>query len=215
MEENNLNIPPTEEPIARRISRIASQLMPLLLPASTFFIGWLAERRVSIQLSQLSEKQEQYKKEAETQVNNAATPRGPLEQTGDRMTSFQRKLAIEDIQRQEELITERMMLELDDLRPLLKERQQIFCNMFTSRENRFPVEKELKDLTYSKSYDKELGLYKGMQDILRNDKHCGDVNHDGGKQGCLMWVYMDFWKAQIQLMKYKNIYDRVKKLDET
>ena len=42
MEENNLNIPPTEEPIARRISRIASQLMPLLLPASTFFIGkWL------------------------------------------------------------------------------------------------------------------------------------------------------------------------------
>ncbi len=213
MEENNLNIPPTEEPISKKISRIASQRMPLVLPASTFFIGWLAERRVSFQLSQLSEKQEQQKKEAETQVHNAIQLQ--QEQTGRRMTSFQQKLAIEIIQKQEQHSTERILLELDELKPLLKERQQIFCNMFISRENRFPVEKKLKDITYSKPYDKELGLYKGMQDILRNDKHCGDVNHDGGKQGCLMWVYMDFWKAQIQLMKYKNIYDRVKKLDET
>ena len=43
IEQNDLNIPPDEEPIAKRLSRLATQFfIPVLLPTSTAFVGWYA-----------------------------------------------------------------------------------------------------------------------------------------------------------------------------
>ena len=63
----------------------------------------------------------------------------------------------------------------------------------------------MKEQTYERSYDKDLGLNKGVLDIIDNEKHCG-IN---GRNGHLMWVYMDLWKARAQMRMYKQVVKRI------
>ncbi|XP_038052203.1 coiled-coil domain-containing protein 127-like [Patiria miniata] len=217
MESNDLNFPPTEEPFVKKLSRIATQLIvPVLLPASSVFVGWLAQRRISVQLSELrkekqqvddlKENMESLQAEMEVLMKKRDVYEGNLGIT----TIKRRQLLEEAILKEEEESTEKILKDLEELRPLLKQRQDIYCSSLRSRRNRWKIEEKLKRMTYAKPYDKELGLNKGMQDIFQNDKTCGPETN-----GCLMWVYLDFWKTQAQLLKYKEVASRMKSIDET
>lgn len=51
-----------------------------------------------------------------------------------------------------------------------------------------------------------LGLEKGLQDIFAHDTSCAeDPDKDKRKNGCLMWVYLDYWRLHVELEKYQMV----------
>ncbi|XP_038052201.1 coiled-coil domain-containing protein 127-like [Patiria miniata] len=217
MESNDLNFPPTEEPFVKKLSRIASQLIvPVLLPASSVFVGWLAQRRLSIQLSELRKEKQQIDdlkenmESLQAEMEVLIKKRDVYEGNVGITTIKRRQLQEESILKEEEESTEKVLKDLEELRPLLKQRQDIFCSHLQYRGDRLKIEEELKHTAYAKPYDKELGLYMGMKDILQNDKSCGPKTN-----GCLMWLYFQFWETQAKLLQNKRVAARMKSFDES
>ncbi|XP_022104524.1 coiled-coil domain-containing protein 127-like [Acanthaster planci] len=217
MATNDLNIPPTEEPIGKKLSRIASQLLiPVLLPASSIFFGWLAQRRISIQLNQLQKEKERIADLKEDvdflqdEVKNLSKRRLELEEKTSMTTIKRRCLLEEAIIKEENQATQKILTELEELRPLLKQRQDIYCNPFKYRGPRLELESQLLFSAYFKPYDKDLGLYVGMQNILKHDQSCSQEGN-----GCLMWVYLQLWKTRAELLKHRRVAARMKEVDES
>lgn len=49
-----------------------------------------------------------------------------------------------------------------------------------------------------------LRMEKGLRDIFAYDTSCSkDSDKDKRKNGCLMWVYLDYWRLLAELQKYQ------------
>ncbi|XP_072041980.1 coiled-coil domain-containing protein 127-like [Amphiura filiformis] len=205
--ENDLNIPPDAEPVSKKISRIATQfLIPVLLPASSAFIASIAQRRVSSRLDQVNKENENVK-HLQDEVTNLRDEVKFLESRRSALTSGHLKEIQQKVLKDEHAAFLKIAADLDNMKTLLQKRQQIKCSLFTSRHHRLELEdQQLKPFSYSRSYDKELGLYPGVLDILENDNYC---DPHGSKHGHLMWVYMDLWKARAQLRMFKRVVKRI------
>ncbi len=108
---------------------------------------------------------------------------------------------------EEQAAFNKVMTDLDNMEMLLKERQKIKCSMFINRRHRLTLEEEkLKPFSYSRPYDKDLELYKGVLDILDRDNYC---DLQGSQHGHLMWVYMDLWKARAEMRMHKQVVKRI------
>ncbi|XP_072176051.1 coiled-coil domain-containing protein 127-like [Diadema setosum] len=98
--------------------------------------------------------------------------------------------------------------DLDRISKMLVERQDIFCSPIRRRELREKVERDLRDFAYTRSYEKDLHLYRDLEDILARDQHCGRTKEENG---CLMWVYLDLWRTKTRLMAQDRVLREVKK----
>ncbi|XP_038052204.1 coiled-coil domain-containing protein 127-like [Patiria miniata] len=189
---------PTDKSFLEKLSHIACQfIVPVLMPASTAVVGYLVQRRINKE-----------KQQAEMELK---TKKRDVYEGNVGITTIKRRQLLEEaILKEEEESTEKILKDLEELRPLLKQRQDIFCSHLQYRGDRLKIEEELKHTAYAKPYDKELGLYMGMKDILQNDKSCGPKTN-----GCLMWLYFQFWETQAKLLQNKRVAARMKSFDES
>ncbi|XP_071854186.1 coiled-coil domain-containing protein 127-like isoform X2 [Apostichopus japonicus] len=172
--------------------------IPFLLPAATAFAGWLANRKYAAKVQQnevlkgeLTRLLEEIKEGQK--VGNIFS----VEDGSKRM----------DIIREEDREVSAIHKDLEEISQLLQERQDIYCSVFTRRKLRHQIEEDLKGFAFSRKYDKDIRLYRGLVDIFQYDNHCD--SYGSHRNGCVMWVYMDMWRNMARLRKYQRIESRL------
>lgn len=81
------------------------------------------------------------------------------------------------------------------------ERQSIFCSFVVSRDKRREIEKDLLVMARQPPLA-QLGIDDGLTNIFRNDHKCAEIqNTNKRRNGSLMWVYLKFWKWQMEQQK--------------
>lgn len=110
---------------------------------------------------------------------------------------------------------------LNILEEKMMERQSVFCSMqylldkdmhqrdfiwFRNMHNimgKNQDESELLVMAHEPVFT-SLNTEKGLQDIFLHDTSCAeDPDKDRRKNGRLMWVYLDYWRLQVELQKYQ------------
>ena len=182
----------------------STPLTSIILHFLVCITGWLAHRRASAKL-ELAQKENEDVRNLSEDVHNLKTELALLESQHRSFSTGELKKLQQQVLQEEQEDFHKVSKDLDYLKDLLITRQRIYCSPFTSRFHRFKLEEQIKNQTYERSYDKDLGLNKGVLDIIDNEKHCG-VN---GRNGHLMWVYMDLWKARAQMRMYKHVVKRI------
>ncbi|XP_071955751.1 coiled-coil domain-containing protein 127-like [Antedon mediterranea] len=183
---NNLSLPPGDEPWKQRLSRIFGEAIPFLIPATTAFFLWLAKRKENSNRQREEELQRELT--ALKQRENEFEAKNP-------QISFQKALHQQDSEYR------KINQDLDKIAEGLKDRQDIFCSVFKNKVDRLKVEKHLLDFGYSRPYDKDLTLYKGLKEIFEKDTHCGNTRDENG---CMMWTLVDLWRAKAKLLKFEK-----------
>ena len=114
------------------------------------------------------------------------------------------------VQKEEQEKLRDIYRDLDAIKEMLTDRQDIFCSPFKRKETRKVVEKNLKKFVVNRSYEKDMHLYSGIEEILEHDNHCGNSRQENG---CLMWVYMELWRIKARLKMQENVLSEIKDFD--
>ncbi|XP_033109687.1 coiled-coil domain-containing protein 127-like [Anneissia japonica] len=192
MKLNNLSHPPGDEPWQHKLSRLASDIIiPFLIPASTAFLLWLAKRKENAN--------HQKEEDLQRQIVELKSREDELD-ARDTQASFYKFLQEEDAEYR------KINQDLDKIATGLKDRQDIYCSVFKKKEDRIKIESQLLEFAYSRPYDKNLKLYRGLNEIFAKDTHCGSSRDENG---CLMWVWLDFWRMNSKLLKYEKASEKI------
>ena len=87
----------------------------------------------------------------------------------------------------------------------------IRCSAFKDSNNRKRIEEDLIKRMMTPDFKlQDLQMYSGLQEVYQNDyRFCGPNAQQNGK---LRQLYVKQWKLQLELKKYKNIVERLKKV---
>ncbi|NXH42687.1 CC127 protein, partial [Dicaeum eximium] len=137
--------------------------------------------------------QEQEKLQQEKQV---------LPHTGEVCTLYQSRLEKEKEWQQ------RANTLLKEFEEELKERQDIYCDLFIPRSQRLEIEKNLLVKAATHPVAMALHMESGLKDIFKHDNYCGNLlDRNRNKNGKLMWVYLRYWELAVEVQKFKKIED--------
>uniref|UniRef100_A0A8C1EY63 Coiled-coil domain containing 127b n=1 Tax=Cyprinus carpio carpio TaxID=630221 RepID=A0A8C1EY63_CYPCA len=99
----------------------------------------------------------------------------------------------------------RASLALKDVEYRLVKRQEMFCSKMVHSSWRVVMEKELLAYIAKEPLLADLKMENGLKDIFQNDSHCAEIhNTNPRKNGCLMWLYLSYWKLQLSLQSHKK-----------
>uniref|UniRef100_A0A8C2FWS6 Coiled-coil domain containing 127b n=1 Tax=Cyprinus carpio TaxID=7962 RepID=A0A8C2FWS6_CYPCA len=94
---------------------------------------------------------------------------------------------------------------LEDVEYRLVKRQEMFCSKMVHSSWRVVMEKELLAYIAKEPLLADLKMENGLKDIFQNDSHCAEIhNTNPRKNGCLMWLYLSYWKLQLSLQSHKK-----------
>ncbi|XP_070534865.1 coiled-coil domain-containing protein 127-like [Ptychodera flava] len=197
---NDLNIPPDRESWQNKICRLATDLLiPVIMPVSTALVVWLGNRKSSKPSDNSGEhcKHEEQMLDLKTRHEAQASY---LKKRHD----YEQQVSVE-----EEKELQKILLDIEQVQNVLRQRQDVYCSNFKSKEGRKEREKWLLDFAYQKHYEKDLSFFIGMQKVLdekTGDRHCGNNYHENG---CLMWEWLDGIRAKAHLRKCQRVYTKV------
>lgn len=188
----------TTSPSNKVYEKTCEYLIPLLIPVTTAFVGWYANRKCAAKVKQNEALKGELTRLRED-IRDAPSLRS--------LPSVEDKSKRAEIMKEEDQELMTIRKDLDKISKLLEERQDIYCSVFTRRKNRHKIEEDLKSFAFSRRYDKDIRLYSGLVDIFQFDSHCD--NYGSHRNGCMMWVYMDMWCNMARLRKYQRIESRM------
>lgn len=100
---------------------------------------------------------------------------------------------------------------IDRVQGYLTRRQELYCSYLESRDYRKIVETTLLVEVAKSPVGAEFNLLPDIKDIFEKDTHCADLlNKNSMKNGNLMWVYLQKWRVQAKLQKYKRAMNKQK-----